>query len=178
MRLLCRLHSYNLVIPSQCLRVQPTSPLLQFALASLVKGSRNMATSSDEPMKLTKDYIKLAFGHLEETQDLNKRDIFFKEYMVENVTWEITGQDHYMAGIRHSLAEHTAASFAKLRQKIKDPIKFVIRSIVLDTTIRTACVELRGYATKLNGMSAVISFIHAFRILYFLYFSQAKPASS
>lgn len=94
-----------------------------------------MPTNSNHPVELTKDYIKFAFTYLEETQDLDKRNIFVTEYMLENVMWEITGNDHSMAGIRYSVAEHTAASFARLRLKIRDPIKSVVRSVILDAEI-------------------------------------------
>lgn len=66
------------------------------------------------PVSLTKDYIRKAFKHLEETEDLDLRNEFFKRYMIENVTWEITGNGHQLAGTRHSQAEHSAASFSRL----------------------------------------------------------------
>lgn len=66
------------------------------------------------PVTLTKDYIRKAYKHLEETEDLDFRNEFFKQYMIDNVTWEITGNGHELAGVRHSLSEHSAASFSKL----------------------------------------------------------------
>ena len=66
------------------------------------------------PVVLTKDYILNAFKPLEETEDVEKRTKFFKMYMVENVTWNITGSAHDLVGTRYSLAEHNSATFGKL----------------------------------------------------------------
>lgn len=76
-----------------------------------------MATSTnsqDASVSLTKEYIRDAYKHLEETEDLDFRNQFWKKYMIQNVTWEITGNGHSLAGVRHSLAEHSDASFSKL----------------------------------------------------------------
>lgn len=72
------------------------------------------ASSSPAPVVLTKEYIRAAFKHLEETDDVAHRNAFFQRYMTEDVEWEITGSGHELAGTRHGLAEHSAASFSKL----------------------------------------------------------------
>ena len=100
---------------------------------------------------LTKDYIKKAFSYLEEVDDLDKRNIFFTQYMIEDVTWEVTGRGHRLAGTRHSVAEHNNASFARVRERITSAIQFVVRSIILDNESRTACIELYGYSVQLDG---------------------------
>lgn len=83
--------------------------------------SRTMTARNDTnsdvtsaPVALTKEYIRDAFKHLEETHDVEHRNEFFKRYMLEDVKWEITGNGHSLAGTRHSLADHSAASFNKL----------------------------------------------------------------
>lgn len=63
---------------------------------------------------LTKDYILNAFKLLEETEIMTKRMEFFNRYMVDNVTWNITGSAHDLVGTRYNLADHTAATFGKL----------------------------------------------------------------
>lgn len=69
---------------------------------------------SSPPVVLSKEYIRAAFKHLEEIDDVEHRNAFFKKYMTENVEWEITGNGHALAGTRYSLADHSAASFSKL----------------------------------------------------------------
>lgn len=113
-----------------------------------------MASNSEAPtvgFVLTKEYIRNAYKHLEETDDIEHRNEFFKKYMIEDVTWEITGNGHEMAGTRHSLQDHSAVSFARLGKKLAGPIKFVVRSIILEPDTRSACVEIRGHATRTNG---------------------------
>lgn len=133
---------------------------------------------SSPPVVLTKEYIRAAFKHLEEIDDVEHRNAFFKKYMTEDVEWEITGNGHELAGTRYSLADHSAASFSKLGtnvylffvglpiaykswddmadntkgQKLAKPIKFVIRSIILEPDTRRASIETKGYATRTNGM--------------------------
>ncbi|KAF3765560.1 hypothetical protein M406DRAFT_329457 [Cryphonectria parasitica EP155] len=109
------------------------------------------AEATPTPVILTKDYIRDAFKHLEEVEDVEHRNLFFKKYMVEDVKWEITGNGHELAGTRYSLAEHSSASFTKLGKKLQKPIKFVVRSIILEPDTRWACVECQGFATRTNG---------------------------
>lgn len=85
------------------------------------------SSTSSSGSPLTKDYIRNAYKHLEETDDLDVRNEFWDKYMIENVTWEITGNGHSLAGIRHSLAEHSAASFSKLGNQ-RVPFRFVCRA--------------------------------------------------
>jgi hypothetical protein len=63
---------------------------------------------------LTEDYILRAFKPLEEIQDLDKRNVFFQDFMVDDVIWELAGTSHALAGTSYSLAEHNAATFNKL----------------------------------------------------------------
>ena len=116
-----------------------------------------MTSQAKDKVPLTKEYIKKAFSYLEEVDDLDKRNIFFTKYMIEDVTWEITGRGHRLVGTRHSIAEHNAASFARVRERITSAIKFVVRNIILDNESRTACIELFGYSEQLDGRCAPAS---------------------
>lgn len=94
------------------------------------------APSSSPGSPLTKDYIRKAYKHLEETNDLDVRNEFWIKYMVENVTWEITGNGHSLAGIRYSLAEHSAASFSKLGNQWVPLLVFFVRQFLADKSSR------------------------------------------
>lgn len=133
---------------------KPLSASRRFAFSRQSIFNLRMASNSKTlgaGFVLTKDYIRNAYKHLEETDDIEHRNQFFKKYMVENVIWEITGNGHEMAGTRHSLAEHSAVSFTRLGKKLTGPIKFVVRSIILEPDTGLACVEIRGHATRTNG---------------------------
>lgn len=67
-----------------------------------------------KPFVLTKDYIYHAFKPLEEVEDLEKRSAFFRNFIVDDVVWEIAGTAHELAGRSNSLAEHNAATFDRL----------------------------------------------------------------
>ncbi|PSR97363.1 hypothetical protein BD289DRAFT_480207 [Coniella lustricola] len=111
----------------------------------------SQAQASATPVVLTKDYIRDAFKLLEEVDDLSQRNSFFEKFVVPNVKWEITGTAHDMAGTRHNLADHSAASFDKLGKKLSKPIKFVVRSVILEAETRWASIECQGFTTRLNG---------------------------
>ena len=65
---------------------------------------------------LTKEHITKAFGYLEEIDDLQKRNIFFKEYIIPDVTWEIAGTGHVLAGTSYNLADLQEKTFIRLRE--------------------------------------------------------------
>lgn len=102
----------------------------------------SQAQPSTTPFALTKDYIRDAFKLLEEVDDLDKRNSFFEKFMVPDVKWEITGSAHDMAGTRHNLADHSAASFNKLGASTLVKLKalnFEDISDVLFCTRQEAC---------------------------------------
>ncbi|KAB5585078.1 hypothetical protein GE09DRAFT_1069295 [Coniochaeta sp. 2T2.1] len=100
---------------------------------------------------LTKEHIAKTFGYLEEIDDLQKRNIFFNEYIVPDVTWEIAGTGHVLGGTSYNLADLQAKTFIKLRKKLTTPIKFTLKSIILEPGSNIVCVETQGHATRLIG---------------------------
>ncbi|KAB5527939.1 hypothetical protein GE09DRAFT_1149699 [Coniochaeta sp. 2T2.1] len=63
----------------------------------------------------------------------------------------IAGTGHVLAATSYNLADLQAKTFIKLRKKLTTPIKFTIKSIILEPGSNTACVETQGHATRLIG---------------------------
>jgi hypothetical protein len=70
---------------------------------------------------LTHAYIKQAFAHLEEVDDLSRRNIFFSKYIVKDVKWTVTGSGHDLAGTRYTLEDHANATFNRLGESSISP---------------------------------------------------------
>ena len=122
--------------------------------------STALRAASSPSTRLTKTLINRAFSHLSETSDLAYRNKFFKDYMIADVKWTIAGGAHSMAGTRYNQEDHANISFNVLGKKLKSPICFKVRHIVMDAdgTLdedegngHWASVELVGTAEKISG---------------------------
>ncbi|OAQ71307.1 hypothetical protein VFPPC_03628 [Pochonia chlamydosporia 170] len=104
---------------------------------------------------LTKDYVRKAFAHLGEVNDIEHRKKFLTEYIVPNVTWTCTGNAHSLAGTRYTLKDHEDATFNRLGKKLKGPIKFTATRVIVDAEAEEdgwwCTVETKGEATRTTG---------------------------
>ncbi|KYK60568.1 uncharacterized protein DCS_01705 [Drechmeria coniospora] len=105
--------------------------------------------------KLTKEHIINVFAPLAETTNTNERERFFTDALVNDVTWTIAGSAHSLAGTRHSIESHADATFKRLGNKLRAPIKFTVTRVIVDAEPDTdgwwATVETVGEATRKNG---------------------------
>ncbi|KAK2612644.1 hypothetical protein QQS21_001260 [Conoideocrella luteorostrata] len=104
---------------------------------------------------LTKDIVRKAFAHLGETQNMEYRKKFMTDYLVPNITWTCTGSAHSLAGTRHSVEEHSKATFERLGKKLQGQIQFVVTRVIVDAEPEAdgwwCSVETRGVATRTTG---------------------------
>ncbi|KAG5926543.1 hypothetical protein E4U42_003165 [Claviceps africana] len=106
------------------------------------------------PFVLTKALVCQAFAHLAETEDLAVRGQF-NSYIDPDVVWTCAGSAHSLAGTRHGLRAHGAATFDRLGRHLRGPIRFAVTSVVVDAEPEEdgwwCSVEARGEATRVDG---------------------------
>ncbi|KAL2214590.1 hypothetical protein CC79DRAFT_1328491 [Sarocladium strictum] len=111
------------------------------------------------PFKLTKSHVKSSFSPLLETTNLPLRAVFFNNSVRQNITWTITGSGHALAGTRHTIQDHSEASFNRLLKLLERPIRFEIVRVIVDSEPAEkeegggwwASVEMVGYADRKTG---------------------------
>lgn len=104
---------------------------------------------------LTKQHVLDAFAPLGEVADAAARERFFADHVAPDVTWVVPGSAHSLAGTRHSLRAHAEATVERLGRRLRAPIRFSVRRVVVDVAPEPdgwwACVELAGEATRSDG---------------------------
>jgi hypothetical protein len=108
------------------------------------------------PFILTKSYVLNSFSPLLETTNLSHRAIFFNTSVRPSVTWTITGSGHQLAGTRHTIQDHSEASFNRLLKLLVRPIRFEVTRVIVDSEPAEdggwwASLELVGYADRKKG---------------------------
>lgn len=103
---------------------------------------------------LTKEHVVQAFSPLAEI-DPAARAPFFTNSMVPDIIWTITGSAHSLAGTRTNLQSHSDATFKRLDEKLRGPVKFMVGRVIVDAQASEdgwwACVEAKGEAMTNSG---------------------------
>lgn len=109
------------------------------------------------PFVLTKSHVLASFSPLRETTNLAARSVFATQSVRPNdVRWTITGSGHQLAGTRHTIEDHSKASFNRLLKLLARPIRFEVVRVVVDAEPASeeegggwwASLELVGYAER------------------------------